>query len=103
MRLLVRISKLLAPLFAQGNNNLWCRTRVRPTLTLRVDAVVPCEVAWWRLARLREAAIEQPSLGRAFQRLSLYEQLSITLELLCEPEDAVIPDNVVQFRPRPER
>jgi hypothetical protein len=47
--------------------------------------------------------IEQPALARAFQRLSLYEQLSITLELLREPEDTAVPDNVVQFRPRRER
>jgi hypothetical protein len=65
--------------------------------------VVPCDVAWGRLARLREVVIEQPSLARAFQRLSLHEQLSITLELLREPEDAELTDNVVQFRPRRER
>jgi len=52
------------------------------------------------LARLREVVIEQPALARAFQRLSLYEQLSMTLELLREPEAAALPDNVVQFRPR---
>ena len=63
----------------------------------------PCDVAWGRLARLREVVIEHPALARAFQRLSLYEQLSITLELLREPADAALPDNVVQFRPRNER
>ncbi len=65
-----------------------------------MDTVVPCDVAWGRLARLREVVIEQPALARAFQRLSLYEQLSMTLELLREPEAAALPDNVVQFRPR---
>jgi hypothetical protein len=68
-----------------------------------VDTVVLCDVAWWRLARLREVVVEQPALRRAFQRLSLYEQLSITLELLREPEEVGLPDNVVQFRPRHER
>jgi hypothetical protein len=66
-----------------------------------VDTVVPCEVAWWRLARLRDVVIEQPALGRAFQRLSLYEQLLLTLELLSEPDDDdLLPDNVLPFRPR---
>jgi hypothetical protein len=55
------------------------------------------------LALLREVVIEQPALGRAFQRLSLYDQLLITLELLREPETLALPDNVVRFRPRTER
>jgi hypothetical protein len=61
-------------------------------------------VAWWRLGRLRDAVLEQPALGRAFQRLSLYEQLELTLELLCEPEyeAPAVPTNVVPFRPRRE-
>jgi hypothetical protein len=65
--------------------------------------VVPCDVAWGRLARLREVVIEQPALGRAFQRLTLYDQLVLTLELLREPEIPALPDNVVRFRPRSER
>jgi hypothetical protein len=55
------------------------------------------------LARLREVVIEQPTLGRALQRLSLYDQLLITLEVLREPEAATLPHNVVRFRPRTER
>ena len=65
--------------------------------------MVPCDVAWGRLARLREVVIEQPTLGRALQRLSLYDQLLITLEVLREPEAATLPHNVVRFRPRTER
>jgi hypothetical protein len=60
-------------------------------------------VAWWRLGRLRAVILEQPRLARAFGRLSMYEQLELTLDLLQEPEyeeGDVLPGNVVRFRPR---
>jgi hypothetical protein len=57
--------------------------------------------AWERLELLREVLLEQPPLARAFNRLPLYDQLLLTLELLREPEPGPVPDNVVPFRPRP--
>jgi hypothetical protein len=64
--------------------------------------VISAEVAWWRLGRLRAAVLEQPRLALAFQRLSLYEQLELTFDLLSEPEvdRSEVPSNVVPFRPR---
>ena len=59
--------------------------------------------AWERLELLREVLLDQPPLARAFNRLPLYDQLLLTLELLHEPEPDPLPDNVVPFRPRPIR
>lgn len=64
--------------------------------------MVSSGLAWWRLGRLRAVILEEPRLARAFGRLSLYEQLELTLDLLSEPEPE-LPENVVRFRPRGDR
>jgi hypothetical protein len=64
--------------------------------------VVPPGVAWQRLFLLQEVLACQPELARAVRRLSLRDQLVMTIELLDEnDEPSPLPPNVVLFRPRP--
>ena len=64
--------------------------------------------AWERLVLIQEVLGEQPALARALRSLPLYEQLTLTLELLDEEEEdwltpfqtEPLPSNVVPFRPR---
>jgi hypothetical protein len=56
---------------------------------------------------MQDVLAEQPAVARAVRRLSLHDQLSLTLELLREAEwpatetPEALPPNVVRFRPRP--
>jgi len=67
--------------------------------------VLPPGLAWQRLLLLQDVLDEQPELARALHRLSLYDQLAMTLELLLDsPEPAeALPANVIPFRRPPRR
>jgi len=57
------------------------------------------------LLLLQDVLDEQPELAPALQRLSLYDPLAMTLELLLdstEPAEA-LPANVIPFRRPPRR
>ncbi len=66
--------------------------------------MLPPGIAWQRLLLLQDVLAEQPELARALRRLSLYDQLAMTIELLLDsPEPAeALPANVIPFR-RPHR
>jgi len=55
---------------------------------------------------MQEAVAHAPALAHAVRRLSLYDQLALTLRLLRDewpeppPSPEVLPANVVRFRPR---
>jgi hypothetical protein len=62
-----------------------------------------------RLAQIREVVERQPAIAHAVRRLSLRDQLELTLELLSEPSPfsndgaKTLPPNVIPFRPRQPR
>jgi hypothetical protein len=62
--------------------------------------------AWQCLGEIQTILAQEPRLARAIERLSLHDQLALTLELLSEwevseePADERLPANVVMFRPR---
>ncbi len=63
------------------------------------------QAAWQRLFWMQAVVADQPALAHAVRRLSLYEQLELTLQLLGDewPEAASpepLPANVIPFRPR---
>jgi hypothetical protein len=68
--------------------------------------VVQPEAAWRRLALLQQALDDAPALAHAVRRLSLFDQLVLTIELLEDAEASesefldVLPPNVIPFRPR---
>lgn len=68
--------------------------------------MLPPSAAWQRLFHVQEVLAEQPAVARAVRSLSLYDQLSLTLELLRdsdwpEPDTRELPSNVLRFRRRP--
>jgi hypothetical protein len=67
--------------------------------------VLPPGLAWQRLLLLREVVTEQPELARAFQRLPLYDQLALTVDLLRDSDapPEPMPSNVILFRPSARR
>jgi len=67
------------------------------------------EIAWMRLAHMRDVVRREPAVAHAVRCLSLRDQLELTLELLrqddwCDddPTDS-LPPNVIPFRPRHAR
>jgi hypothetical protein len=69
--------------------------------------VLPPNAAWQRLFHVHEVLAHQPAIARAVRSLSLYDQLSLTIELLGEadwpelPSSETLPPNVVRFHRRP--
>jgi hypothetical protein len=71
--------------------------------------VLAPDAGWQLLFRMQEVLAEQPAVARAVRRLSLHDQLSLTLQLLrtvdwpATPTAEPLPPNVVRFRPREAR
>jgi hypothetical protein len=68
--------------------------------------VLPPDAAWQRIFHMHDVLAHQPAVARAVRSLSLYDQLSLTLEVLSQADwpDAqpveTLPPNVLPFRRR---
>ncbi len=67
--------------------------------------MLPPSAGWQLILHVQAVLAEQPAVARAVRRLSLYDQLALTLELLRDAEgpDAQtsdLPANVIPFRRR---
>ena len=71
--------------------------------------LLPPDRAWRRLRDMHDVVEHQPAIAYAVRRLTFFDQLELTLELLKQndwpdfetPEP--LPPNVVRFRPRVQR
>ena len=68
--------------------------------------MLPPSAGWQLLVHMQTVLAEQPAVARAVRRLSLHDQLSLTLELLRQADSAdthspkTLPANVIPFRRR---
>jgi hypothetical protein len=81
----------------------------------QMQAILTPSQAWRRLAHMRTMVVRQPELARLVDRMSLYDQLELTLELLHDKtwhdedtwygEELAVPapSNIVRFRRRRTR
>jgi hypothetical protein len=68
--------------------------------------MLPAPEAWKRLAYMQHVVWTQPEVASAVRRLTLLDQLELTVELLSDAQGAVepeLPPNVIRFRPRRTR
>jgi hypothetical protein len=72
--------------------------------------VIPPRQAWHRLSRMQQMVAQQPTLAWAVSCMTLYDQLDLTLELLCHHDNSYLdepakpwPPNVIRLRVRRPR
>jgi hypothetical protein len=73
--------------------------------------MIPPRQAWHRLTRMRQMVAQQPALAWAVSCMTLYDQLDLTLELLCHHDNSSLdeepvetwPPSVIRFRVRRPR
>lgn len=69
----------------------------------------PPDRGWRRLRDMHDGMERQPAIAYAVHRLTLFDQLELTLKLLMQDEwpdfgtPEPLPPNVVRFRPRTQR
>jgi hypothetical protein len=63
--------------------------------------MLPAREAWKRLGYMQHVVWTQPDAAFAVRRLTLLDQLELTVELLMDAQGAVaeLPPNVIRFRP----
>jgi hypothetical protein len=68
--------------------------------------MLPAREAWEQLACMQHVIWTQPDVASAVRRLTLLDQLELTVELLTDVHGAAepeLPPNVIRFRPRRTR